>query len=621
MSSLDTRADNGAQKANSGVQSAAADGGQGAGHKSALQELTRQVRSEEAVEQGKTNENPSPGNSAQNSTGESSESSQDTALREKRRKSRAHEDEGISGLFSSHFPWIHRRKKPSGNEKNQGSIEEFSDSLDVSASLEQVVSQMFGPRRKEQSEGYHTLHRGIIWRDLRVYGSGLGTAYQRTNLDALLSVPRTIWDLLTFWRWRQRMRAQTKTVAILHGFSGCVRPGEMMLVLGRPGAGCTTLLRTLGNQRTGYSKVDGTVTYGGTDATEMAKHYRSEVIYNPEHDSHCAALSVRRVLSFAISTRTPSASSRLEGESRSQYRNTFLRAVSKLFWIEGVLDTKIGNNIIRGISGGEKRRVSIAETMVTRSSTQCWDNSTRGLDASTAMEYVASLRSMTDHSQCSTIVSLYQASENLFKQFDKVMVINAGRCAFFGKATDAKAYFEGLGFECPPRWTTPDFVTAVSDVNARRIKKGWEDRIPRSPEDFEQAYNQSSIREAATKDMEEFEQYLSEESGSIRTRDERAKKMRRNYTLPIYHQALLLTKQQFFILIGNRVTLLCKWLIVFFLAWIVGSLFYDLPLTTDGLFTRGGVLFYIILFNCLMAMAELSASFEYRPIIQKHKVL
>ncbi|KAI5293483.1 hypothetical protein KEM52_005489 [Ascosphaera acerosa] len=381
------------------------------------------------------------------------------------------------------------------------------------------------------------------------------------------------------------------------------------------------MLRVLGNQREGYSSVQGSVTYGGTDAADMAKYYRSEVIYNSEVDSHTAALSVRRVLSFAISTRTPAASSRLEGESRKQYRDTFLRAVSKLFWIEGVLDTKIGNDLIRGISGGEKRRVSIAETMVTRASTQCWDNSTRGLDASTAREYVNSLRSMTNTSQCATIVSLYQASENLFNQFDKVMVIQKGHCAFFGKASEARSYFESLGFECPPRWTTPDFITTVSDANARRIKKGWEDRIPRSPEDFEQAYNHSSVREAANRDMDDFDRQLHEDAGSLRQRDERAKKIRRNYTLPVWHQAVLLTKQQYFILTGNKVTLLCKWFIVFFIAWIVGSLFYNLPKTTDGLFTRGGVLFYIILFNCLMAMAELTVSFENRPIIHKHKIL
>lgn len=71
--------------------------------------------------------------------------------------------------------------------------------------------------------------------------------------------------------------------------------------------------------------------------------------------------------------------------------------------------------MIHGISGGEKKRVSIAETVVARGAVGCWDNSTRGLDASTALEYCRSLRVLTDVANVSTIVTLYQASENLYK--------------------------------------------------------------------------------------------------------------------------------------------------------------------------------------------------------------
>ncbi|KAI5299871.1 hypothetical protein KEM55_001322, partial [Ascosphaera atra] len=402
---------------------------------------------------------------------------------------------------------------------------------------------------------------------------------------------------------------------------GCVRPREMMLVLGRPGSGCSTLLKVLGNQRAGYDNIEGSVTYGGTDASEMAKHYSSEVIYTPEEDFHYAALTVRQTLNFAISTRTPSRESRLDGESRDQYRKTYLDSVSKVFWIQGVLDTMVGNDIIKGISGGEKRRVSLAEAMVTKASTQCWDNSTRGLDASTALEYVSGLRSMANIASNATIVALYQASENLYKRFDKVLVIVEGRCAYFGKAQEAREYFESLGFECPTRQTTADFISSVSDEYARQIKPGWEDRIPRSAEDFERAYNNSSAKKKAMRDLETFEDELNSEREQNRARDEEAKKQRKNFMLPIWKQALLLTRHQFLLMFGDRYTLLGKWAIVLFLAFIVGSLFYDLPKNTNGLFTRGGVLFYIILFNSLLAMAELSGLFDRRPVIYKHRAL
>lgn len=131
------------------------------------------------------------------------------------------------------------------------------------------------------------------------------------------------------------------------------------------------------------------------------------VLYNPEDDLHYPTLTVRDTLLFALKTRTPNKESRLPGESRKEYQETFLSAIAKLFWIEHALDTKVGNELIRGISGGEKKRVSIAEALVTRASTQSWDNSTKGLDASTALEYVQSLRSLTDMANVSTLVALY----------------------------------------------------------------------------------------------------------------------------------------------------------------------------------------------------------------------
>lgn len=77
------------------------------------------------------------------------------------------------------------------------------------------------------------------------------------------------------------------------------------------------------------------------------------------------------------------------------------------------MNTKVGDAFVRGVSGGEKKRVSIAEAMITKASTQCWDISTKGLDASTALEYVQSLRSLTNMAHLSNSIALYQAGESL----------------------------------------------------------------------------------------------------------------------------------------------------------------------------------------------------------------
>lgn len=87
-------------------------------------------------------------------------------------------------------------------------------------------------------------------------------------------------------------------------------------------------------------------------------------------------------------------------------------------------------------------------------------SSTRGLDASTALEYVRALRIATDVAHVSTVVSIYQAGESLYQHFDKVCVIYEGRMAYFGRADQARQYFIDLGYEPANRQTTADFLVA-----------------------------------------------------------------------------------------------------------------------------------------------------------------
>ncbi|KAF2396877.1 ABC drug exporter AtrF [Trichodelitschia bisporula] len=491
-----------------------------------------------------------------------------------------------------------------------GASSEKSGGEDETEGVDLLLSRMFGRTRQEHSEEERSRHVGVTWENLTVKGTGVGAALQPKAGDLFVGPFRFFQRLFRTGRARDKPPVRT----LLHDFTGCVKPGEMLLVLGRPGAGCSTFLKVVGNQRSGYEGIEGEVKYGGVDAKTMHKKYRSEVLYNPEDDFHYATLTVKSTLKFALRTRTPGQASRKEGESRSDYVNEFLRVVSKLFWIEHTMNTKVGNELIQGISGGEKKRVSIAEAMITKASTQCWDNSTRGLDASTALEYVTSLRALTNMVNISTCVALYQAGESLYELFDKVLLIDEGHCCYFGPTDQAAQYFKDLGFERPDRWTTADFLTSVTDKHERHAREGWEDRIPRSPEEFAQALAQSKIREQNLSEIETFR----EEMESMRQQhspNERPK----NYTLSFPMQVWVCTKRQFLVMIGDKQSLGGKWGGILFQALIVGSLFYDLPKTTSGVFTRGGVMFFMLLFNALLALAELTAAFESKPILLKHK--
>ena len=243
---------------------------------------------------------------------------------------------------------------------------------------------------------------------------------------------------------------------------------------------------------------------------------------------------------------------------------------------------------------------------------------TSGLDASTALEYVQSIRSLTNMAHISSAVALYQAGESLYDLFDKVILIDDGKCAYFGHATEAKAYFEKQGFVCPERWTTADFLTSVGDEHERNIKPGWEDRIPRSASQFDEAYKNSDICQKNHLEVREFETTL-EAQRRERLAESNANTKKKNYTLPFHKQVLACTNRQVLVVLGDRASLIGKWGGIGFQALIVGSLFYNLPSTSQGVFTRGGVLFLMLLFNALLALAELTSAFSSRPILLKHR--
>jgi len=151
--------------------------------------------------------------------------------------------------------------------------------------------------------------------------------------------------------------------------------------------------------------------------------------------------------------------------------------------------------------------VSIAEALTGRASIQCWDNATRGLDANTALNYAKVMRTHTDVERNATIVSLYQAGNGIYDLFDKVTVIAEGQIIYYGPRSEAKGYFEDMGFECYPGANVADFLTAVTATNERKIKDDA-GHVPTSPAEFARAYQKSEI---AKRMREEVEAHLADE--------------------------------------------------------------------------------------------------------------
>lgn len=452
---------------------------------------------------------------------------------------------------------------------------------------------------------------GVTWQNLTVKGIGQNGMIQE-NFFSQFNILQKI-----------KESRQPKSIrTILETSHGCVKPGEMLLVIGRPGAGCTTLLKLLANKRSGFAGIEGDVRFGNLSPKEAAK-YRGQIVMNTEDEIFFPTLTVAQTMNFATKMKIPDKAVRnppSEKEYQQQMRDFLLRSMG----IEHTHDTKVGNEYVRGVSGGERKRVSIIECMATRGSVFCWDNSTRGLDASTALEWAKAVRAMTTIMGLTTIATLYQAGNGIFEQFDKVLVLDEGKEIFYGRREEARPFMEQLGFLCDDSANVGDFLTGVTVPSERAIKPGHETSFPRTAEAIRARYEMSEIYQRMQAEYS-FPESVTARSGtsdfiqSVASEKSRHLSNSSQFTVPLGKQVTTAVARQYQILWGDRATFVIKQTLTIVLSLVSGSLFYNAPDTSAGLFTKGGTLFIAVLSFGLMAMSEVTDSFSGRPVLAKHK--
>lgn len=151
----------------------------------------------------------------------------------------------------------------------------------------------------------------------------------------------------------------------------------------------------------------------GIHPAHIKKSLRADVLYNAEVDAHLAHLTVGETLTFAARCR--SARHAPQGVSREQVDNTLRNVMMATFGISHTFNTRVGDEFVRGVSGGERKRVSIAEAALTGAKFQCWDNSTRGLDSANAINFCENLRLQADMMGIAAAVALYQAPQSAYE--------------------------------------------------------------------------------------------------------------------------------------------------------------------------------------------------------------
>lgn len=465
-----------------------------------------------------------------------------------------------------------------------------------------------------QLQGIHLRKSGVTFSNIEVKGVDESFSVAPTVLDILKGPVGAI--------QAARIKKRTPDRVILKDVSGLAKPGEMVLILGRPGAGCSSLLKTLGGTDIGlFKSVSGDIRYDGLTQAEMLKNFRSDLIYNPELDEHMPHLTVEQTLKFAIACKTPHL--RVNGITREEFIEGMKEILGTVFGLRHTYHTKVGNDFVRGISGGERKRVSIAEALACRASIYCWDNATRGLDSSTALEYAKAIRTSTNLLKSTAFVTIYQAGESIYETFDKVTILYRGVQIYFGPTELAKSYFENMGWECPPRQTTTEFLTAITDPIGRFPKPGFEDKVPRTAEDFERYWLNSPEYAQVYQEIQDYNANVDQENTretyytSIKQEKMKYLRMSSRYTINYFQQLKLCTIRRFQAIKGDKTYTVTQLIAALSQGLMAGSLYYNTPNSVSGSFSRGGVVFFSALYVTLMSLAEITAAFNTRLILTK----
>ncbi len=248
---------------------------------------------------------------------------------------------------------------------------------------------------------------------------------------------------------------------VLRRVTGSVRCGQMLAIMGASGAGKTSLLNILAGRADGtQARIQGCVNVNG-EARDWEK-FRLQTAYVLQDDAMFGELTVEEQVMFSAGLRLPALMPRAAKKARVD------RILNEL-GLDEVRDRPIGGKFVRGVSGGERKRVAIATEIVTDPSVLFLDEPTSGLDSANALRVMQTLHHLAAHKR-TVVCTIHQPRSAIFALFDHILLLSEGRVMYHGPARQACAYFSTLGFNSPPAYNPADFLVDLLTVNRRSIR-------------------------------------------------------------------------------------------------------------------------------------------------------
>ncbi|XP_058744365.1 ABC transporter G family member 9-like [Vicia villosa] len=237
---------------------------------------------------------------------------------------------------------------------------------------------------------------------------------------------------------------------ILSGVTGMVQAGEILAILGPSGSGKTTLLTALGGRLGG--KLSGTITYNGKLFSNSMK---KSIGFVTQEDILYAHLTVTETLVFTSLLRLPSSFTKQEKIEHA-------KSVLSLLGLTKCKDSIIGKPMLRGVSGGERKRVSIGQEMLINPSLLFLDEPTSGLDSTTAQKIVSNLWELAIGGR-TVVMTIHQPSSRIYHMFHTVLLLSEGIPLYYGKGSEAMEYLSGIGYQPAIAMNPSDFLLDLAN--------------------------------------------------------------------------------------------------------------------------------------------------------------
>ncbi|XP_022144645.1 pleiotropic drug resistance protein 2-like isoform X4 [Momordica charantia] len=311
--------------------------------------------------------------------------------------------------------------------------------------------------------------------------------------------------------------SKKRKIQILKELNGIIKPSRMTLLLGPPSSGKTTLLLALAGRLDKSLRESGKVTYCGHEMHEFVP--QKTCAYISQHDIHCGEMTVRETLDFSsrclgIGTRYQLLTELTRREKEAGIKpeleiDAFMKAISvtgqkeslitdyilKILGLEVCADILAGDDMRRGISGGQKKRVTAGEMLVGPAKALFMDELSTGLDSSTTFHICKFMRQMVHIMDVTMVISLLQPAPETYNLFDDIILLSEAQIVYQGPRENVLEFFEFMGFKCPERKGVADFlqeVTSKKDQEQYWYKKNHPYRFISAPE-FLQGFKSFSI--------------------------------------------------------------------------------------------------------------------------------